>query len=429
MARSNTEELERKATSSKVSVEEIMVANQVLKDVVIKTPLQRNEILSARYGCNVYLKREDLQVVRSFKLRGAYNFIHNLTMEERSKGIVCASAGNHAQGVAYSCFTLGIEGKIFMPLTTPSQKVSQVKRFGGEYVSVVLTGDTFDDAFTAAMEYCTAEEKVFVHPFDNKRVVAGQGTVALEILNDMQEPVDYVFCAIGGGGLASGIGSYLKGISPSTKLIGVEPAGAASMKASLRNGKVTRLDSIDTFVDGAAVKQVGELPVAICSDVLDDIVLVPEGKVCTTILQLYNENAIVAEPAGALSVAALDFYQEEIKGKNVVCVVSGGNNDIERMQEIKEKSLIYEGLKHYFIVTFPQRAGALRKFMEQVLGEQDDITHFEYTKRTSREAGPVIVGIELKCREDYGPLVKRMDENGFPYKEINNDPLLFNLLI
>lgn len=429
MARSNTEELERKATSSKVSVEEIMVANQVLKDVVIKTPLQRNEILSARYGCNVYLKREDLQVVRSFKLRGAYNFIHNLTMEERSKGIVCASAGNHAQGVAYSCFTLGIEGKIFMPLTTPSQKVSQVKRFGGEYVSVVLTGDTFDDAFTAAMEYCTAEEKVFVHPFDNKRVVAGQGTVALEILNDMQEPVDYVFCAIGGGGLASGIGSYLKGISPSTKLIGVEPAGAASMKASLRNGKVTRLDSIDTFVDGAAVKQVGELPVAICSDVLDDIALVPEGKVCTTILQLYNENAIVAEPAGALSVAALDFYQEEIKGKNVVCVVSGGNNDIERMQEIKEKSLIYEGLKHYFIVTFPQRAGALRKFMEQVLGEQDDITHFEYTKRTSREAGPVIVGIELKCREDYGPLVKRMDENGFPYKEINNDPLLFNLLI
>lgn len=429
MARSNIEELERNAMLSKVSVEEIMVANQALKDVVIKTPLQRNELLSARYGCNVYLKREDLQVVRSFKLRGAYNFIRSLTLEERNKGIVCASAGNHAQGVAYSCFALGIEGKIFMPLTTPSQKVSQVKRFGGEYVSVVLTGDTFDDSYTAAMEYCTAEEKVFVHPFDNKLIVAGQGTVAVEILNDMQEPADYVFCAIGGGGLASGIGTYLKGISPSTKLIGVEPAGAASMKASLDHGQVTRLDSIDTFVDGAAVKQVGELPVAICSGVLDDIALVPEGKVCTTILQLYNENAIVAEPAGALSVAALDFYQEEIKGKNVVCVISGGNNDIERMQEIKEKSLIYEGLKHYFIVTFPQRAGALRKFMDQVLGEQDDITHFEYTKRTNREAGPVIVGIELKCREDYAPLLKRMNENGFPYKEINNDPTLFNLLI
>ncbi|MGO1057709.1 threonine ammonia-lyase IlvA [Planococcus sp. FY231025] len=429
MARSNIEELERNTTLSKVSVEEIMVANQALKDVVIKTPLQRNDLLSARYGCNVYLKREDLQVVRSFKLRGAYNFIRSLTLEERKKGIVCASAGNHAQGVAYSCFALGIEGKIFMPLTTPSQKVSQVKRFGGEYVSVVLTGDTFDDSYTAAMEYCTAEEKVFVHPFDNKLVVAGQGTVAVEILNDMQEPADYVFCAIGGGGLASGIGTYLKGISPSTKLIGVEPAGAASMKASLDHGKVTRLDSIDTFVDGAAVKQVGELPVEICSGVLDDIALVPEGKVCTTILQLYNENAIVAEPAGALSVAALDFYQEEIKRKNVVCVISGGNNDIERMQEIKEKSLIYEGLKHYFIVTFPQRAGALRKFMDQVLGEQDDITHFEYTKRTNREAGPVIVGIELKCREDYAPLLKRMNENGFPYKEINNDPTLFNLLI
>lgn len=429
MVRSSIEELEKEATLSKVSVEEIMVANQALKDVVIKTPLQRNEILSARYDCNVYLKREDLQVVRSFKLRGAYNFIRTLTVEERNQGIVCASAGNHAQGVAYSCFALGIEGKIFMPLTTPSQKVSQVKRFGGDQVSVVLTGDTFDDSYTAAMEYCTAEDKVFVHPFDNKRVIAGQGTVAVEILNDMQERVDYAFCAIGGGGLASGIGTYLKGISPSTKLIGVEPAGAASMKASLDNGKVTRLDSIDTFVDGAAVKQVGKLPVAICSDVLDDIALVPEGKVCTTILQLYNENAIVAEPAGALSVAALDFYKEEIKGKNVVCVISGGNNDIERMQEIKEKSLIYEGLKHYFIVTFPQRAGALRKFMDQVLGEQDDITHFEYTKRTNREAGPVIVGIELKCREDYEPLVKRMDENGFPYKEINNDPLLFNLLI
>lgn len=422
-------ELDREVAFSKVSVEEIMVANQALKDVVIKTPLQKNELLSARYGCNVYLKREDQQVVRSFKLRGAYNFIRSLNAAERAKGVVCASAGNHAQGVAYSCFALGIEGKIFMPLTTPRQKVSQVKRFGGDKVSVVLTGDTFDDSFTTAMDYCTAEEKVFVHPFNDSRIIAGQGTVAVEILNDMQEPVDFLFCAIGGGGLASGVGSYLKGISPSTKLIGVEPAGAAGMKTSLANGKVTRLDTIDTFVDGAAVKQVGDLSMAICSNVLDDIALVPEGKVCTTILQLYNENAIVAEPAGALSVAALDFYKDDIKGKNVVCVISGGNNDIERMQEIKEKSLIYEGLKHYFIVTFPQRAGALRKFMEQVLSETDDITHFEYTKRTNREEGPVLVGIELKYREDYEPLLERMAENGFPYKEINNDSLLFNLLI
>ncbi|MGH2318053.1 threonine ammonia-lyase IlvA [Planococcus sp. SE5232] len=429
MAKSNITELDREVKLSRVSVEEIMVANQALKDVVNKTPLQKNELLSARYECNVYLKREDLQVVRSFKLRGAYNFIRSLSAADRAKGVVCASAGNHAQGVAYSCFALGIEGKIFMPLTTPRQKVSQVKRFGGDKVSVVLTGDTFDDSFTAAMDYCTVEEKVFVHPFNDSRIIAGQGTVAVEVLNDIQERVDYMFCAIGGGGLASGVGSYLKGISPSTKLIGVEPAGAAGMKASLANGQVTRLDTIDTFVDGAAVKQVGDLSMAICSDVLDDIALVPEGKVCTTILQLYNENAIVAEPAGALSVAALDFYKDDIKGKNVVCVISGGNNDIERMQEIKEKSLIYEGLKHYFIVTFPQRAGALRKFMEQVLGENDDITHFEYTKRTNREEGPVLVGIELKCQEDYEPLVKRMTENGFPYKDLNNDSLLFNLLI
>lgn len=414
---------------SKVSVEEIVVANQVLKDVVTKTPLQKNELLSARYGCNVYLKREDLQIVRSFKLRGAYNFIRSLTEEERAKGVVCASAGNHAQGVAYSCLALGIEGKIFMPSTTPRQKVSQVKRFGGDKVSVVLTGDTFDDSYAAAMAYCTEEEKMFVHPFDDYRTIAGQGTVAVEILNDMQEPVDYMFCSIGGGGLAAGVGSYLKGISPSTKLIGVEPAGAAGMKASLNSGQVTRLDTIDPFVDGAAVKQVGDLTMDICMDVLDGISVIPEGKVCTTILQLYNENAVVAEPAGALPVAALDFYKDEIKGKNVVCVISGGNNDIERMQEIKERSLIYEGLKHYFIVTFPQRAGALRKFMDQVLGEYDDITRFEYTKRTNRDEGPVLVGIELKHKEDYAPLVKRMEENGFPYMEINSDPLLFNLLI
>ncbi|WP_309089353.1 threonine ammonia-lyase IlvA [Domibacillus sp.] len=414
---------------SKVSVEEIVVANQVLKDVVTKTPLQKNELLSARYGCNVYLKREDLQIVRSFKLRGAYNFIRSLTEEERAKGVVCASAGNHAQGVAYSCLALGIEGKIFMPSTTPRQKVSQVKRFGGDKVSVVLTGDTFDDSYAAAMAYCTEEEKMFVHPFDDYRTIAGQGTVAVEILNDMQEPIDYMFCSIGGGGLAAGVGSYLKGISPSTKLIGVEPAGAAGMKASLNSGQVTRLDTIDPFVDGAAVKQVGDLTMDICMDVLDGISVIPEGKVCTTILQLYNENAVVAEPAGALSVAALDFYKDEIKGKNVVCVISGGNNDIERMQEIKERSLIYEGLKHYFIVTFPQRAGALRKFMDQVLGEYDDITRFEYTKRTNRDEGPVLVGIELKHKEDYAPLVKRMEENGFPYMEINSDPLLFNLLI
>ncbi|RNB56334.1 threonine ammonia-lyase IlvA [Brevibacillus gelatini] len=412
-----------------VRVEDIVVANHGLKDVVEKTPLQKNNVLSERYGCNVYLKREDLQVVRSFKIRGAYHFIRSLSAEERERGVVCASAGNHAQGVAYSCQHLQIRGTIFMPTTTPRQKVSQVKRFGGSYVEVVLIGDTFDDSYAEAMKYCLQEDRTFVHPFDDPLVVAGQGTVGLEIMNDLEEPADFVFMSIGGGGLAAGVGTYVKGISPDTQIIGVEPAGAASMKAALENDDVVTLDEIDKFVDGAAVKQVGQLTMSICRDVLSDIVLVPEGKVCTTILELYNSSAIVVEPAGALSIAALDYYKEQIAGKNVVCIISGGNNDIDRMQEIKERSLLHEGLKHYFIINFPQRAGALREFMEKVLGPHDDITRFEYTKKNNKENGPALVGIEMKCQEDYQPLISRMKQHGIRYVEITNDPYLFNLLI
>lgn len=412
-----------------VKVEDIVVANHALKDVIEKTPLQKNKLLSERYGCNVYLKREDLQVVRSFKIRGAYHFIRSLPAEERERGVVCASAGNHAQGVAFSCQHLQIKGTIFMPTTTPRQKVSQVKLFGGSFVEVVLVGDTFDDSFAEAMKYCIQEERTFVHPFDDPLVVAGQGTVGLEILNDMEEPADFVFASIGGGGLVAGIGSYVKGVSPDTRVIGVEPAGAPSMKAALEQGDVVTLDEIDKFVDGAAVKQVGQLTMTTCKDVLDDIVLVPEGKVCTTILELYNSSAIVVEPAGALSIAALDLYREKIAGKNVVCVISGGNNDIDRMQEIKERSLLHEGLKHYFIINFPQRAGALREFMEKVLGPHDDITRFEYTKKNNKENGPALVGVELKCTEDYAPLIARMKQHGIRYVEITHDPFLFNLLI
>jgi len=412
-----------------VKLEDIIIANQSLRDVVIKTPLQRNELLSNRYECNVYLKREDLQVVRSFKIRGAYNFIRSLTDEELKNGVVCASAGNHAQGVAYSCKMLGIQGKIFMPAPTPRQKVSQVKLFGGSFVEVILTGDTFDDSFQQAISYSKDNDMAFIHPFDDYRTIAGQGTVAIEILDDIGEQLDYVFGAIGGGGLISGVGSYIKSIHPSTKMIGVEPLGAAGMKASFDQGRVVTLESIDKFVDGAAVKQVGQLTFEICQEILDDIVLVPEGKACTTILELYNENAIVAEPAGALSIAALDFYREQVKGKNVVCIISGGNNDIDRMQEIKERSLIYEGLQHYFIVNFPQRAGALREFIDEVLGRTDDITRFEYTKKNNRDSGPALVGIELKHKEDYQPLIDRMRKKGFPFSEINKDPNLFNLLI
>lgn len=416
-------------TKTRVTVEDVILAHHTLKGVATKTPLQYNEILSKRYGCNVYLKREDLQVVRSFKLRGAYNMIRNLPKESLDKGVVCASAGNHAQGVAYSCKNLGVKGKIFMPATTPRQKVTQVKMFGGDAVEVILTGDTFDDSSNQAMAYCEEHKMTFVHPFDDVKVIAGQGTVGLEIMDEMKEPVDYVLMAVGGGGLASGVGSYVKSISPQTKVIGVEPEGAPSMQKALQEKHPVLLPKIDKFVDGAAVQQVGQKTYEVCNEIIDDIQIVPEGKVCTTILNLYNENAIVAEPAGALSIAALDFYKDKIKGKNVVCIVSGGNNDISRMQEIKERSLIYEGLKHYFLVNFPQRAGALREFLTEVLGPNDDITRFEYTKKHNKDNGPALVGVELKYKEDYEPLMERLKEKSPNYVEINNDPSLFSLLI
>ncbi|KSU80331.1 L-threonine ammonia-lyase [Fictibacillus enclensis] len=412
-----------------VLVEDIMIANQRIKDVVLHTPLQYNPLLSAQYDCKLYLKREDLQVVRSFKIRGAYNRIKKLSPQELANGIACASAGNHAQGVAYSCHLLQSNGKIFMPTTTPKQKVNQVKFFGGEHVEVVLTGDTFDDAYEQAIASSREENRTFIHPYDNEDVIAGQGTVAVEILNDCDDNIDYMFVPIGGGGLAAGMGTFMKSVSPQTKVIGAEPAGAAAMNECMLKGKHVCLDRIDPFVDGAAVKNVGEITYEICQQILDDIVVVPEGKVCSTLLSLYNKNAIVAEPTGSLALAALDEYAGEIKGKTVVCVVSGGNNDIGRMQEIKERSMIYEGLQHYFIVHFPQRAGALREFLDEVLGPDDDINRFEYTKKNNKESGPALVGIELKHKEDYPELIERMNRKGFAYQNVNQDKTLFQLLV
>lgn len=412
-----------------VAMEDIVRAHHVLKEVVRRTPLQLDSTLSAKYDCKVYLKREDLQVVRSFKIRGAYNMIRSLTREELAKGIVCASAGNHAQGVAFSCNALGIQGKIFMPSTTPNQKIKQVKRFGGSSVEVILTGDTYDDAYEEAMKACNEGGMTFIHPFDDPKIVAGNGTIAMEVMEALDAPADYVFVTIGGGGLVSGVGTYIKTVSPQTKLIGVEPSGAASMSESIRQEKVVTLESIDKFVDGAAVKRVGDLNFEISRSLLDDIVKVPEGKACTTILELYNDSAIVVEPAGALPVSALDMYREQIRGKTVVCIISGGNNDIDRMQEMKERSLIYEGLKHYFLINFPQRAGALREFLEQVLGPNDDITRFEYTKKHNKENGPALVGIELSDKQDYQGLVERMQAKGIAFTELNRDLNLFNLLI
>ncbi|RAP74471.1 threonine ammonia-lyase IlvA [Paenibacillus montanisoli] len=412
-----------------VGLTEIAQAQMHIKEVAARTPLQLNRVLSERYGCSVYLKREDLQVVRSFKLRGAYHLIKSLPEERLWRGVVCASAGNHAQGVAYSCHTLGIPGKIYMPSTTPRQKVNQVAFFGGSDVEVILTGDTFDDAFNEALAASRKDDLAFIHPFDDPKIIAGNGTIGKEIMEAIDAAPDFVFVTIGGGGLAAGVSAYVKAVSPRTKLIGIEPEGAASMRAALDAGEVLTLESIDKFVDGAAVKRVGELTFRMCRDMLDDIILVPEGKACTALLDLYNENAIVVEPAGVLPIAALDLYRDQIAGKTVVCVISGGNNDVDRMQEIKERSLVFEGLKHYFMVNFPQRAGALREFLDEVLGPDDDITRFEYTKKHNKDNGPALVGIELKNRQDYEPLVARMRRKGLHFLELNKDPVLFNLLI
>ncbi|TDW44271.1 L-threonine ammonia-lyase [Flavobacterium sp. 270] len=408
---------------------EVLAAKKHLENVVAATPLTQNLNLSDEFGATILLKREDLQIVRSYKIRGAYNKISSLTEKEKANGIVCASAGNHAQGVAYSCNLLQINGKIYMPKTTPKQKVKQVQLFGKSFVEIVLTGDTFDDAYASATADAIKNHKTFVHPFDDLKVIAGQGTVGLEILETYAAPIDYVFVPIGGGGLASGLSEVFKHLSPNTKIIGVEPKGAPSMKTSIEENKNTALKTIDKFVDGAAVKQVGDMTFEICKQNLEDIILVPEGKVCTTILRLYNEEAMVVEPAGALTIAALDLYKDKIKGKTVVCVVSGSNNDIERTAEIKERSLLYEGLMHYFMIQFPQRPGALKEFVNNILGPDDDITYFQFHKKNNREVGSVVVGLELKNKDDIMAIKINMTQNGFEFQYLNDNQDLFTQLI
>ena len=413
-----------------IPIEAIYRARTRLRDVVRHTPLERNDSLSERYGANIFLKREDRQEVRSYKIRGAYNKMASLPREELDRGIVCASAGNHAQGVALACRKLKVEGKIFMPLTTPRQKLNKVKSFGREFVEVILGGDTFDDSKNAAYLVAEREGLTFVHPFDDPRIIEGQATLGLEILEDSPVDIDHLFLCLGGGGMSAGVGSVFKQLSPDTCCWGVEPEGAASMTAAFKTGEVVTLPKIDNFVDGAAVQRVGELTYHICREVLQHPILtVPEGKICTTILELYNDQGIVAEPAGALSVAALDQMRDEIRGKNVVCVVSGGNNDITRTEEIMERSLLYEGLKRYFIIQFPQRAGALREFLINVLGPDDDITFFEYSKKHNRERGAAVVGLQVPRADAYADLLRRMDQHGVEYQAINDAPGLFNVLV
>ena len=407
------------------SVKDIEKAEEILGEILEPTPIIKNPNLSEKYESEIFLKREDLQMVRSYKIRGAYNKIRSISPETLKYGIVCASAGNHAQGVAFSCNRLNIMGSIYMPTTTPKQKINQVRMFGKGNIDIVLTGDTFDAANKAAIEYAQKTGKTFIPPFDDPKIIEGQGSIGYEITQQLKAPLDYLFIPIGGGGLASGVGAYIRQVWPETKLIGVEPAGASCMKTAIEKGEVVELENIDKFVDGAAVKKAGSYTFEVCRQVLDDIIAVPEGAVCTSIIDMYNKSAIVVEPAGALSVAALRFYADKIKGKRVGCIVSGSNNDITRTEEIREKSMLYEGLKHYFMITFPQRSGAILSFIRDVIGPTDDLVHIQYIKKTNKEEGPALIGIEVASKEDY----QALKANNINYEYINENNKLFEILI
>ena len=410
------------------SLEGVQHAKLQLKEVCKETVLELNKRLSEMTGAFVFLKREDLQQVRSFKIRGAYNKIASLTPQERERGIVCASAGNHAQGFAFACNHLKIRGRVYMPATAPQQKIAQVKMFGEGFVETILTGDTYDACQKVALDTAKKEGQTFIHAFDDVQVIEGQATIALEMIAQHTEGFDYVFVPVGGGGLVSGILTVFKALSPKTKIIGVEPEGAQSMKLALELNKRIPLKEMDRFVDGAAVRQVGALPFEICKEFLDDLVHVPEGKICQAILDLYNKEGIVAEPAGALAIAALDLVEYDLKNKNIGVLLCGGNNDILRMPEIKERALLYANLKHYFIIDFPQRAGALKQFVNEVLGPEDDITHFEFSKKSSKSVAPAVVGIELKSKDDLGFLVDRMKNHNFNFDYLNEKENLFQFL-
>ena len=411
-----------------VDIAKITLARHNLNGIVKKTPCMYNESLSKNTGANVYLKREDLQDVRSYKIRGAFSLISQLSPEDKNKGIVCSSAGNHAQGVAFACKKLGIKGTIFMPITTPKQKANKTKKFGEDYVDVKLIGDTFDDALKESTKFSEETGAVFVHPFNDPRVIAGQGTIAHELFEQLQE-IDYIIVPVGGGGLISGIGTYIKQVSPNTKIIGVEPAGAASMTEALKEGKPVELENISKFIDGASVQKVGDVSFEMAKKVIDKTFTVPEGAVCSSIMELFNNDGIVAEPAGAMSIAALDHIDFDISGKNVVCILSGGNNDWGRLSEIEEKSLLYEGLKHYLLIDFPQRPGALREFLDNILGPGDDIVRFEYLKKTNREFGPALVGLKVNEPEDFNKIREKLKEKGINYFEVKKDKRLFEYLV
>lgn len=405
--------------TSLIPIDRCRRAQKLLNGIAKWTPFERSTFYSDRYKAAVYIKREDQQVVRSYKIRGAYTKIICLPDEQPRKGVVCASAGNHAQGVAYSCNVLDVPCTIFMPKPTPPQKVRSVRKFGGSMVEVKLVGDSFDDAYKESMDFATKHHLTYVHPFDDLDVIAGQATVSLEVLDDSKSQIDYLLVPIGGGGLVSGAISVFKSLSPQTKIIGVEPAGAASMAHAFQNSAVNVLEDIDTFVDGAAVKAVGSHAYAICKEYLDHLISVPEGAICSHLINLYHEEGIVAELAGALSLAGLDEIKDEIIGKKVVCILSGGNNDLTRAEEIYERSLVAEGLKHYFLAQLPQRPGALMELLNEVVTTKGDICFLKYSKAYGSTTGSVIIGIEVEERNIIKNIVKDMELRGISLSHIS----------
>ncbi len=400
-----------------------------LASVIVPTPVQHNARLSAKVDGDVWLKREDQHSVRSYKLRGAYNFLSQLEQAQRSTGVVTASAGNHGQGLAFACSALGVEGRVYVPRTTPRQKRERIAALGGDCLRLLVRGDTYDDAAAAALKDAAVTGATLVPAFDDARTIAGQGTVLLEAFSQLPRVPDLVVVPVGGGGLLAGALLWLRARHPSVGIIGVEPAGAASMQAAVNAGGPVDLEVLDSFVDGAAVRRAGDVTFPVIRDLGAELVTVPEGRVCTEMLDLYGTDGIIAEPAGALATAALGDQVLPVPGALTLCVLSGGNNDVSRYAEVVERSLVHEGYKHYFLVEFPQEPGALRRFLDEVLGPDDDITLFEYVKRNNRETGPALVGIELGRRDQLAPLLARMEAAPPSITRVPPDSPLFRFLV
>ncbi|HYH26532.1 MAG TPA: threonine ammonia-lyase IlvA [Blastococcus sp.] len=416
--------------SARAFTAEVRDAVRRLEGVAERTPLQRNARLSGLTGADVWLKREDLQVGRSYKIRGAYNTIARLPAHDRAAGVVCASAGNHGQGVAYACRALQVHGRVFVPGTTPRQKRERIAALGGDMVELVVTGDSYDEAAAAAAASAGSSGATLVPAFDALPTVTGQATVAVEILEQLPTPPDVVILPVGGGGLLAGAGTYLRAHSPGTRLVGVEPAGAANMAAALAAGEPVELAEIDTFVDGAAVRRAGSLTYPLVRDSGAELLAVPEGQICTEMLELYQADGVIAEPAGALSSSALSGGLVTVEpGQTVVCLLSGGNNDVSRYAEVIERSLVHRGLKHYFLVEFPQEPGALRRFLDEVLGPDDDIVLFEYVKRDNRETGAALTGIELGRADGLPDLLARIEASPLRIQHVAPGSTAYRFLV